>query len=73
MKKCMLKLKLLSNNAGYDLVFPSSYYVGKMAKEGMLQPLDHSQLSNFNQIPTYLLGNDFLITKSVFFCLIFMG
>ncbi|SUB34248.1 spermidine/putrescine-binding periplasmic protein PotD3 [[Pasteurella] mairii] len=53
------KLKLLSNNAGYDLVFPSSYYVGKMAKEGMLQPLDHSQLSNFNQIPTYLLGNDF--------------
>ena len=44
------KLKLISDNAGYDLVFPSSYYVNKMAKDGMLQKLDHSKLSNFKQI-----------------------
>ena len=46
------KLKLTSSTgSGYDLVFPSSYYVNKMAKEGMLQELDHSKLSNFKQIP----------------------
>ena len=37
------KLKL-SGSKGYDIVFPSSYYVGKMAKEGMLAELDHSKL-----------------------------
>ena len=53
------KLKLISDNAGYDLVFPSSYYVNKMAKDGMLQKLDHSKLSNFKQIPENLLHKDF--------------
>ncbi|PJG82512.1 extracellular solute-binding protein [Caviibacterium pharyngocola] len=53
------KLKLLSQNTGYDLVFPSSYYVGKMVKEGMLQPLDHNKLSNFKQIPQHLLNKEF--------------
>ncbi|WP_032093312.1 MULTISPECIES: extracellular solute-binding protein [Pasteurellaceae] len=53
------KLKLISQNAGYDLVFPSSYYVGKMAKEGMLQRLDHNKLSNFKQIPAHLLNKAF--------------
>ncbi|MDG2952518.1 extracellular solute-binding protein [Bisgaard Taxon 10/6] len=52
------KLKLLKNT-GYDLVFPSSYYIGKMAKEGMLEKIDHSKLSNFNQIPANLLHKDF--------------
>lgn len=53
------KLKLLEKNAGYDLVFPSSYYVAKMAKEGMLQPIDHSKLTNFNQLPRHLLNKEF--------------
>ncbi|SNV82636.1 extracellular solute-binding protein [Pasteurella dagmatis] len=53
------KLKLLSKNNGYDLVFPSSYYIDKMAKEGMLAPLDHSKLSNFHQIPRHLLNKEF--------------
>ncbi|WP_233112496.1 extracellular solute-binding protein [Aggregatibacter actinomycetemcomitans] len=53
------KLKLISDNAGYDLVFPSSYYVKKMTQDGMLQKLDHGKLSNFKQIPDNLLHKDF--------------
>ena len=30
----------LQNNAGYDVVFPSTYYVSKMAREGRLMALD---------------------------------
>lgn len=39
------KLKLIKDD-GYDVVFPSTYFVSKMGSEGMLQPLDHSLLPN---------------------------
>ena len=52
------KLKL-SNSTGYDIVFPSSYYVGKMAKEGMLAELDKSKLSNLKNITPDLMGKPF--------------
>ena len=39
------KLKLISGD-GYDVVFPSTYFVSKMVKEGMLQPLDYQLLPN---------------------------
>lgn len=39
----------------YDLVVPSSYFVSKMRKEGLLQPLDRSKLSHFQDLdPAYL-------------------
>lgn len=54
------KLKLTENTgSGYDVVFPSSYYVNKMIKENMLQPLDHSKLENLKQIPKHLLNKEF--------------
>jgi spermidine/putrescine transport system substrate-binding protein len=34
----------------YDVVVPSSYYVPELAQEGLIQPLDHSQLSNFGNL-----------------------
>lgn len=52
------KLKL-SNTKGYDIVFPSSYYVGKMAKEGMLSELDKSKLTNLKNVSTDLMGKPF--------------
>lgn len=52
------KLKL-ANGAGYDIVFPSSYYVGKMAKEGMLAEIDKSKLSNFDNVDKALMGRPF--------------
>ncbi|PWI34134.1 spermidine/putrescine ABC transporter substrate-binding protein PotD [Vibrio albus] len=39
----------------YDLVVPSSYFVSKMRKEGMLQELNKSKLSHLNDLdPAYL-------------------
>lgn len=34
----------------YDLAMPSSYFVDKMANEGLLQELDKSKLSNFKNL-----------------------
>ena len=38
------KLKTQGENGGYDVIAPSNYFVSKMAREGMLMPLDHSKL-----------------------------
>ncbi len=52
------KLKL-TGGKGYDIVFPSSYYVGKMAKEGMLDELDKTKLTNLHNISKSLTGLPF--------------
>jgi spermidine/putrescine-binding protein len=47
--------KLSAGGAAYDLVQPTDYIVGLMARQGLLQKLDHAQLpalENFN--PNYL-------------------
>ncbi|WP_435979223.1 ABC transporter substrate-binding protein [Psychrobacter sp. DM4] len=46
------KLKLLDDSSQYDLAVPSTYYVEKMANEGLLQEIDQSKLSNFNNLDT---------------------
>lgn len=46
------KLKLLDDSSQYDLAVPSTYYVEKMANEGLLQEIDKSKLSNFNNLDT---------------------
>lgn len=51
------KLKLVQG--GYDLVFPSSYYVGKMVKENMLEKIDHSKLPNLKNVTPSLMRQDF--------------
>jgi len=51
----------------YDVVVPSSYYVPELADEGLIQPLDHSQIPNFNNLypkfqnPTYDPGDKYSI------------
>ncbi|MGL4860993.1 MAG: spermidine/putrescine ABC transporter substrate-binding protein PotD [Enterobacteriaceae bacterium] len=52
------KLKTYKTGS-YDLVVPSTYFVDKMRKEGMLQKIDHSKLSNFNQLDPELLHKSF--------------
>ncbi len=52
------KIKLLAGQ-GYDLVVPSSYYVQKMAKEGLLLKLDTSKLSNFKNLDPRHLNKPF--------------
>jgi spermidine/putrescine transport system substrate-binding protein len=54
-----LLAKLKEGNPGYDVIFPSDYMVQTMISLGILQPLDHSKLSNLGNVdpafanPTY--------------------
>lgn len=45
-----LYAKLKTHNKGYDLVVPSTYFVAKMREEGMLQKIDKSKLTNFDNL-----------------------
>ncbi|QEP43479.1 extracellular solute-binding protein [Ectothiorhodospiraceae bacterium BW-2] len=52
------KVKLL-NGAGYDLIVPSSYYISKMAREGLLQPIDKRQLTELKNLDPALLDKPY--------------
>ena len=39
-----------SKNAGYDIIEPSSYYVQRMAREGMLEKLDKTKLPLYGNL-----------------------
>jgi spermidine/putrescine transport system substrate-binding protein len=49
------KLKI-AGGSGYDLVFPSTYFVSKMAKEGLLEVLDHSKFTNMHHLNPALMN-----------------
>lgn len=46
-------------HSGYDVIVPSSYYVERMAKEGMLSPLNQHVLSNRSYMNPMLLNKLF--------------
>ncbi|MBU0744686.1 MAG: spermidine/putrescine ABC transporter substrate-binding protein [Gammaproteobacteria bacterium] len=52
------KLKSL-NNSGYDIIVPSSYYVERMSKQGMLLNLDKKKLTNLHHLNPLLLNKEF--------------
>ena len=52
------KLKLIKGD-GYDLIFPSTYFVSKMIKEEMLYPLDHALLPNTKYLDSSLLDKEY--------------
>jgi spermidine/putrescine transport system substrate-binding protein len=45
-----LYAKLLTGGVGYDIVVPSGDYVSIMMAQNMLEPIDHSKLSNLGNI-----------------------
>ncbi|MCX7654936.1 MAG: extracellular solute-binding protein [Treponemataceae bacterium] len=47
--------KLKAGGTGYDIVFPSGDYVSIMKKEGMLEKIDHSKLTNLKNIDPMVL------------------
>lgn len=49
----------LQNNQGYDVVFPSTYYVAKMAREGRLLPLEKDKLPNLANLDPTLLDKEY--------------
>ena len=52
------KLKLL-DGGGYDLAIPSTYFIDKMRKEGMLHSLDKNQLPNYKNLDPRQLDKPF--------------
>lgn len=44
------KLKLMNGSGEYDVAFPGTDFVDKMRKERMLEPLDHTKLTNFGNL-----------------------
>lgn len=52
------KLKLVGG-AGYDVVFPSTYFVSKMVREKMLLPLSKAELPNWRHLEPTLLNKPF--------------
>ncbi len=53
----VLYAKLAANpNAGYDVIFPSTYFIERMRKHGMLQKLDRTKLPHFKNLDPALLN-----------------
>lgn len=52
------KLKLLDGK-GYDIVVPSTFYVEKMRKEGLLQAIDKSVLKNFGNLDPAMMNKPY--------------
>ncbi len=52
------RLKILKGG-GYDVVFPSTYFVHKMRKDGLLSPVDKTKLPNFKHIDKRLLDKPY--------------
>lgn len=53
------KIRILKKNEGYDIVFPSTYYVDKMRKEGLLAEIDRTRLSNLKNLDPSLLDKPY--------------
>lgn len=64
-----LEAKLLTGNSGYDVVVPSNVFLAKQIEAGVFQPLDRSQLPNWNHLDPKLMklieandpGNQFAV------------
>ena len=62
-----LYAKLKSGGGSYDIIIPSDYMIGKMIAEDMLEPLDYSNIPNFDYIgeqyvnPSYDTYNRFTV------------
>ncbi|MFM2321952.1 MAG: putrescine-binding periplasmic protein [Pseudomonadota bacterium] len=55
-----LYAKLKANpHTGYDVIVPSTYFVDRMRRQGMLQALDKSRLSNFKNLNPALLNKPY--------------
>ena len=52
------KLKA-SQRTIYDVILPSAYFVERMKRQCMLEPLDHQQLPNLNNLDTRFVNNHY--------------
>jgi spermidine/putrescine transport system substrate-binding protein len=52
------RLKLLKGR-GYDVLVPSTFMISRMRDEGLLQPLDHRQITHFKDLDPSLLNKPY--------------
>ncbi|CCB88707.1 extracellular solute-binding protein [Simkania negevensis] len=55
----MLVTMKATEGQGYDLILPSDYAVSMLIKEGLIKPLDHSQLNFLDTLNPILLKHDY--------------
>lgn len=53
------KIKVLGGKGGYDVIFPSTYFVNRMRNEGLLTPVDRKLLSNYKNMDISLLNKPY--------------
>ncbi len=51
--------KIQAGASGYDLIIPSDYTVDLMIKQGMLEPIDKSQIPNFKNLDPRFLNRSY--------------
>ena len=54
-----LMARMRQGNAGYDVAFPNEFAVSIMAREGLIQPIDVSQIPNFANASEQWVGLSF--------------
>ena len=52
----VLETKLLAGSTGYDLVVPTSYFLGRQIQAGIFQPLDHAKIPDWSNLDPDLMG-----------------
>lgn len=62
----VLYAKLKGGATGYDLVFPSSYFVRMMAEDGLLQQLNHDNIPNIKNLDPIFVGRVSIDKKMVY-------
>ncbi len=53
------KLTAANGTSGYDIVVPTLQYIPKMTEAGLLQEIDHSLLSNYDNLDPNYLNSEF--------------
>lgn len=53
----VVEAKLLAGNTGYDIVVPSSHFLGRQINAGVFQPLDRSKIPNADGLNPDLMKN----------------
>ncbi len=55
--------KINTQHSDYDLIFPSEYMVEKMAAEGLIQPMDKNQITDYDNLDDAVLSRTDDYTK----------
>ena len=53
------KLAIAYNNSGYDVIFPSVDFLGRMERSGMLEKIDKTKIPNFKNLDPHFVDQAF--------------